>query len=113
MGTYTKLSYHVVFSTKYRRRTISCEFEERLYEYIGGTIRNLKGSLIEIGGLEDHLHLLVNLTPAKSVSDSIRDIKANASHAAASSDSVRSRTPVRTRAPWLSVPSPLRGWGRR
>ena len=79
MGTYTKLSYHVVFSTKYRRRTISGEFQTRLYEYIGGIVRNLNGSLLEIGGVEDHLHLLVNLTPAKSVSDSIRDIKANAS----------------------------------
>jgi len=79
MGSYTKLTYHVVFSTKYRQPTITEEIRERLYEYIGGTIRNLNGSLLEIGGIEDHLHLLVNLSPAKSLSDSIRDIKANAS----------------------------------
>lgn len=68
-----------VFSTKYRRLTIRGDLETRLYEYIGGIVRNLNGCLLEIGGIEDHLHLLVNLTPAKSVSDSIRDIKANAS----------------------------------
>jgi putative transposase len=79
MGTFHKLTYHVVFSTKYRRRTIQSELQERLYEYVGGIIRSKKGHLIEIGGVEDHLHLLVNLSPTISVSDAIRDIKANAS----------------------------------
>ncbi len=79
MGTFTKLTYHVVFSTKYRRKSINQATQERLYEYMGGIIRNLDGSLVEIGGIEDHVHLLVNLPPFKSVSDSIRDIKANAS----------------------------------
>ncbi len=79
MGSFSKLTYHVVFSTKYRRKTINDEMRERLYEYIGGVVRNLNGSLIKIGGIEDHVHLLVNLSPAKSVSDSIRDIKSNGS----------------------------------
>ncbi len=79
MGTFTKLSYHVVFSTKYRRKAITNVIRERLYEYIGGIVRNLDGSLVEIGGVEDHIHLLVNLPPSKSVSHCIRDIKANAS----------------------------------
>ena len=79
MGSYTKLTYHVVFSTKSRQRTISEEIRERLYKYLGGIVRNLSGSLLEIGGVEDHLHLLVSLSPAKSVSETIRDIKANTS----------------------------------
>ena len=79
MGTYTRLTYHVVFSTRHRRKLIQNEFRERLYEYIGGIIRFHKGQLIEIGGMEDHLHLLVIFSPARSVSETIRDIKANAS----------------------------------
>jgi REP element-mobilizing transposase RayT len=79
MGAYTKLTYHLVFGTKYRRPLIREEFRERLYEYIGGTIRELDGHLIEIGGIEDHVHILANFTPARAVSDMIRDIKANAS----------------------------------
>jgi len=79
VGTFTKLTYHVVFSTKYRCKIITETIRERLYEYIGGIVRNLNGNLIQIGGIEDHLHLLVNLSPARSVSDCIRDIKANAS----------------------------------
>ena len=79
MGTFTKLTYHVVFSTKWRRQTILDGLSERLYEYMGGIIRSQKGHLIQIGGIEDHVHLLVNISPANSVSASIRDIKANAS----------------------------------
>ncbi len=79
MGTFTKLTYHVVFSTKYRAQLIRDEFRERLYEYIGGTIRSLNGHSIEIGGVNDHLHLLTNLPPTIAVSNAVRDIKANAS----------------------------------
>ncbi len=79
MGTYTKLTYHIVFSTKYRRKSIVEELQERLYEYIGGIIRGKNGHLIEIGGIEDHIHLLANLSPANALSDSLRDIKASAS----------------------------------
>ena len=79
MSTFTKLAYHVVFSTKYRRPLIQAALEKRLYEYIGGIIRAQKGCLIEIGGIEDHIHLLVNLSPIKAISDTIRDIKANVS----------------------------------
>ncbi len=79
MGAYHKLTYHVVFGTKYRRKTIHEQIRERLYEYIGGTIRGIKGHLIEIGGIEDHAHLLADLPPTCAVSYSIRDIKANSS----------------------------------
>jgi [ribosomal protein S5]-alanine N-acetyltransferase len=63
MGAFTKLSYQVIFSTKYRQPLIRDAFRERLYEYIGGTIRALNGHLIEVGGIEDHVHLLANFPP--------------------------------------------------
>ena len=79
MSRYTKLSYHIAFSTKYRHPLIQTAFQNRLYEYIGGIIRAQNDHLSEIGGIEDHIHLLANLSPTKAISDSIRDIKANAS----------------------------------
>lgn len=79
MSTFTKLTYHLVFSTKYRQPLIRYEFQKRLYEYIGGIIRAQNGHLIEIGGIEDHVHLLTNLPATKCISDCIREIKANAS----------------------------------
>lgn len=79
MGSFTRLTYHIVFATKYRKRTITEKIQERLYEYIGGTLRGKKGHLIEIGGVEDHVHLLAGLSPSLAVSDVIRDVKANSS----------------------------------
>jgi putative transposase len=79
MGSFTRLTYHIVFGTKFRRKSIRNEIVEPFYEFIGGTIRNRKGSLIQIGGIEDHLHLLVALPPTITVADAVRDIKANAS----------------------------------
>lgn len=77
MGAFHRLTYHIVFGTKHRRKTIHNTFQERLYQYMGGTIRGLDGHLIEIGGVEDHVHLLVNFSPKKSLADNIRDLKAN------------------------------------
>jgi len=77
--TYTSLTYHIVFSTKYRRPTIRSEFRERLYQYIGGIIRQHQGALLEIGGIEDHLHLMVGIAANQSVSEMLRLIKSNSS----------------------------------
>ncbi len=79
MGSYTQLTYHVVFATKYRHPSILPEIRERLYEYIGGTIRAKKGILIEIGGVADHVHILTQLSASFAVADIVRDIKANSS----------------------------------
>ena len=79
MGTFTKLTYHVVFGTRFRRPTIDPSFQESLYEYIGGIIRDRKGCLIQAGGVADHVHLLARLSPAMAVSDVLRDIKAGSS----------------------------------
>ncbi|MFO0826221.1 MAG: hypothetical protein U0792_24400 [Gemmataceae bacterium] len=47
--TYTCLHYHLVFSTKHRLPTITPELEPRLWEYLGGIVRNLGGKPIQIG----------------------------------------------------------------
>ena len=39
MGAFTKLTYHIAFSTKYRQPTLRREFRDRLYEYLGGIVR--------------------------------------------------------------------------
>jgi putative transposase len=77
--SYTNLIYHIVFSTKDRKPLITGETQPRLYDYIGGTIRNLGGVSLGVNGMNDHVHVLAKLRPDKSVSDVLRDLKANAS----------------------------------
>jgi putative transposase len=78
--TYTKLIYHIVFSTKERFPLITEEIRDRLYEYLGGVIRGENGSLLEIGGVADHVHLLARFGAATAVSDMVQRIKGSSSH---------------------------------
>jgi putative transposase len=78
-GTYTNLLYHIVFSTKSRIPLITNELRPDLYAYIGGIIRGEGGTLLEIGGMPDHVHLLTKFKPTVSLSDMLRQIKANSS----------------------------------
>ena len=57
-NTYTSLHYHLVFSTKNRERWISPDIEQRVWTYLGGIAKENKMTPIQIGGVEDHVHLL-------------------------------------------------------
>jgi putative transposase len=59
----TNLIFYIVYGTSERRLFIDEEFQPRLYEYVGGTIRGLKGTSLEVGGVEHHIHILVKLPP--------------------------------------------------
>src|SRR5260221_14621453 len=77
--SYTNLIYHIVFSTKDRKPVITPEREDRLYEYIGGIIRNIGGISLGINGMPDHAHVLTKLRPDRALSDCLRDLKSNSS----------------------------------
>jgi REP element-mobilizing transposase RayT len=77
--SYTNLIYHIIFSTKDRRPVITDARQSRLYDYLGGAIRAQGGFSEAINGVEDHVHLLARLRPDRSLSDVLRDLKANAS----------------------------------
>lgn len=75
MSTYTSIHFHVVFSTKNRKRWIKADWLERLHEYMGGTIRGLDLVPLCIGGVEDHVHALLGCKPNHRPSDFVRELK--------------------------------------
>ena len=75
----TRLLYHIVFSTKHRQPLIDEMFEEELYSYIGGIIRNSEGHLIEIGGMPDHVHILARFSQISTVAAMLKEIKTSSS----------------------------------
>ena len=79
MSTYTNLLFHIIYSTKYRKPTIDSVWQDELYAYIGGILRDSRGVLLKAGGIEDHIHLLAKLPPTIAVSDMLRLIKTNSS----------------------------------
>ena len=76
--SYTNLLYHLVFSTKDRRPLITPDYEIRLYDYIGGTVRKLGGISLALNGTADHVNLLTKLRPDRALSDVLRELKASA-----------------------------------
>lgn len=78
-NTYTQIYLHVVFAVKGRDNLISKNWKDELYKYITGIVTNEGQKLIAINGMPDHIHILIGLKPDKSLSDLVRDIKANSS----------------------------------
>src|SRR5262245_18617272 len=57
------LTYHLVLTTKYRRKVITKEMLIRLHEIFDETLKKWDCKLIEFNGEGDHVHLLLNATP--------------------------------------------------
>lgn len=67
--------FHVIWSTKNRTPSIEREMQEGLYSYMCGIVKNHKGKPIQIGGMPDHVHLLIQLSTLKTYHDLIRALK--------------------------------------
>ena len=76
---FSNLSIHLVFSTKDRIPLMTKHVRKKLFPYIGGIVKGLGGTVIAVGGMPDHVHVLARVPPKSSVSDVVRTIKANSS----------------------------------
>ena len=74
-STYLSLHYHLVFATKNREAIIAPDWRSRLHDYLGGTVRGLGGFPEGIGGVADHVHLLVGLKATHCLADFMRELK--------------------------------------
>ena len=74
-STHLSLHYHVVFSTKDRAPIITAAWRERLHAYLGGVVKNVDGIPEAIGGIADHVHLLIGLRATACLADVVRDVK--------------------------------------
>ena len=74
-STYLSLHYHLVFGTKERTPLIEQPWRSRLQEYLGGTVSGLGGFPQGVGGIADHVHLLVGLKATHCLADFMRELK--------------------------------------
>jgi putative transposase len=77
--TYSKLNYHIVFSTKNRIPMIAPLMKDDLYGYVGGILRGNGGVLLAAGGMPDHVHLLAGWGTSISVAKMLQLVKTNSS----------------------------------
>jgi putative transposase len=69
------INVHFIWSTKNRERWITSDLAVRLYPYWGGIVRERGCVLSLVGGMPDHVLLLVSLGRTISVADLVRDVK--------------------------------------
>jgi len=78
-NTYTSLHYHIVFSTKNREGWIDQLIEGRVWEYLSGIARKNDIVPVKIGGIDDHVHLVVSIPPTLSISKAVQLLKGGSS----------------------------------
>lgn len=77
--SYISSYYHCVFSTKSRRPLIHPLLRERLWPFLGGIARQQNMKAIEIGGMPDHVHILLSLPSTLSIAKALQLIKGGSS----------------------------------
>ena len=79
MHSFNSCLMHCVFSTKERRPWLTPAIRERLWPYLGGIARENNMKALAIGGVTDHVHLLLSLPATLSVSKAMQLLKGNSS----------------------------------
>jgi REP element-mobilizing transposase RayT len=78
-NTYTSLHYHIVFSTKGREPWIAPEMEGRIWGHLATVARQYEMTPLKVGGLDDHIHLVVALPPTLAISKAVQLLKGSSS----------------------------------
>jgi len=77
--SYPNILVHCVFSTRERRPTIPNDVQPKLWRYVAGVARNQGISVVECGGISNHLHILLVLPSDMPLSKAVQILKANSS----------------------------------
>ena len=70
---------HIVFSTKYFRKSIPDRVQPLLHAYIAGTCHSLGSFVYKVGGVDDHIHIACSLPRTMTVADLVQQIKQSSS----------------------------------
>src|SRR5271165_3149742 len=77
--SYVSSYFHCIFSTKERRPFSTPPLRERLWPFLGGIARQNKMKAIEIGGVDDHVHLLLSLPSTMAIAKALQLVKGGSS----------------------------------
>ena len=78
-STYVSLFFQLVFSTRNRARSILDPWRDRLHAYLGGIVRSMGGMALEVGGTQDHVHILASLAATHRIADVMMGVKSSSS----------------------------------
>lgn len=76
----SRILIHLVFSTKNRERILSPVIQPELHPYLAGTLDNLECPSLQVGCVEDHVHLLFGLSRTRTVAAVVEAVKTSSSN---------------------------------
>ena len=74
-NTFTQLRVQIIFAVQGREKLIPKQHRERVEKYITGIIQKRHHKLLAIFCMPDHLHILIGLHPAQSISKLVEETK--------------------------------------
>jgi putative transposase len=74
-----KVYLHIVFSTKNREPLLADDWREELFRILGGTANNLGCQSLRVGGVADHVHMLIALGRTITIADAVGKVKSTSS----------------------------------
>jgi len=74
-GTFSQIYIQVVFAVQNRECMIHATWEQELYKYISGIVRNKEQKMLAINGMPDHIHFFIGMKPSCCLSDLVREVK--------------------------------------
>ena len=79
MRSFVSCLLHCVFTTKHRQRWLTPEIRERLWPYLARIARENDMRALAVGGVEDHVHVLLSLSSTMTVAKALQLLKGNSS----------------------------------
>ena len=100
----SRILVHLIFSTKNRERFLTPEIGNELHPYLATVLREDGCPSLQVGGVEDHVHLLFGLSRTRTVAQVVETVKTRSSRAARGTNSFTLGERPSVRLPRRTVP---------
>jgi len=77
--SFSRVLIHLVFSTKGQEPVIPREIQAELHSYLGGLLDHIDCPPLQVGGVEDHVHLFFGLSRKSSIAQVVEKLKTSSS----------------------------------
>ncbi len=75
----SRILIHLVFSTKDRERVLTPSVQAELHPYLAGTLDHIDCPSLQVGGVDDHVHLLFGMSRTLAIASVVETVKTSSS----------------------------------
>jgi putative transposase len=78
--SFASVNVHIIFATKGRAPLLKRAYRVQVHAYMAQLARGLRSECLRVGGVDDHVHLLVRLARTVSIAKLVEHVKVYSSH---------------------------------